>query len=180
MWHLRLLTSTFWLREPSTFRALCPSISRTTDFCSFGCPDDIRSILLLDNEGRRTLTLTFACSLMLPRPTTAASAARTTSAALSCSTFWALLLVPQLRRTGPAWLAALFAARKLHDRSLQSRTAQRPSSSLQPRLLLGTKLGLDISSHWLRPRDKTAGSKRYRAYLETVKRGDCLVHRAAF
>jgi hypothetical protein len=53
-----------------------PSIfPRTTDFCSFGCPDDIRSILLLDIEGHRTLTLAFACRLMLPRPTTTALAA---------------------------------------------------------------------------------------------------------
>lgn len=58
-----------------------PSIrfSRTTDLCSLGFPDDIRSILLLDIQGRRTLTL--ICSLTLPRPT---------SAAVSCSTFWAL------------------------------------------------------------------------------------------
>ncbi|KAI8411565.1 hypothetical protein FOFC_08159, partial [Fusarium oxysporum] len=61
-----------------------------TDFCSFGCPDDIRSILLLGIEGHRTLTLTFACSLTLPRPTTAALAARTTQTAFGCSTFWAL------------------------------------------------------------------------------------------
>ncbi|KAI8416941.1 hypothetical protein FOFC_03254 [Fusarium oxysporum] len=49
-------------------------------------------ILLLDIEGHRTLTLTltFACSLTLPRPTTAALAARTTQTALGCSTFWAL------------------------------------------------------------------------------------------
>ncbi|KAH7462317.1 hypothetical protein FOFC_02921 [Fusarium oxysporum] len=90
MWYLRLLlTSTFRLREPATFRPLCPSTSRTTDFCSLGCPDDIRSILLLDIEGHRTLTLTFACSSTLPRPTTAALAARTTQAAAGCSTFWA-------------------------------------------------------------------------------------------
>ncbi|EMT74654.1 hypothetical protein FOC4_g10000216 [Fusarium odoratissimum] len=48
-----------------------------TDFCSLGCPDDIRSILLLNIKGHHalTLTLTFACSLTLPRPTTAALAA---------------------------------------------------------------------------------------------------------
>ncbi|KAI8416495.1 hypothetical protein FOFC_02805, partial [Fusarium oxysporum] len=51
---------------------------------------DIRSILLLDIEGHRTLTLTFACSLMLPRTTTAALAARSTQTAFGCSTFWAL------------------------------------------------------------------------------------------
>ncbi|KAI8406477.1 hypothetical protein FOFC_02818, partial [Fusarium oxysporum] len=73
-----------------------------------------------------------------------------------------------------------FAARKLLDRSLQSRTAQRTFSSLQPRLPPGTRPGFDNLSHWLRPLDKTAGSKWYRAYLETVERGDCLVHRAAF
>ncbi|KAI8412275.1 hypothetical protein FOFC_08905, partial [Fusarium oxysporum] len=87
---------------------------------------------------------------------------------------------PLSRRTGPKWLAALFAARTLHDRSLQSCTAQRPSSSLQPRLPPGTRPGFDDLSHWLRPLDKTAGSKWYRACLETVERGDCLVHRAAF
>ncbi|KAJ9419204.1 hypothetical protein FOXG_16366 [Fusarium oxysporum f. sp. lycopersici 4287] len=66
-----------------------PSIfPRTTD--RLGCPDDIRSTLLLDIQDRCTLTLTFACSLTLPRPTTAALAARTTPAALSCSTFWVL------------------------------------------------------------------------------------------
>ncbi|KAH7187226.1 hypothetical protein DER44DRAFT_179835 [Fusarium oxysporum] len=113
------------------------------------------------------------------RPTSAASAARTTLAALSCSTFWALCC-PDLERTSPTWLAALFAARKLLDRSLQSHTAQRPSSSLQPRLLPGTQPGFDNLSHWLRPLDKTAGSKWYRAYLETVVRGDYLIHRAAF
>ncbi|KAJ9413743.1 hypothetical protein QL093DRAFT_2489766 [Fusarium oxysporum] len=71
---------------------MCPSTSRNTDFCSFGCPDNIRSILLLDIEGHHTLTLTltFACSLTLPRPTTAALAARTTQTAFGCSTFWAL------------------------------------------------------------------------------------------
>jgi hypothetical protein len=87
---------------------------------------------------------------------------------------------PLSRRTGPKWLAALFAARKLHDRSLQSCTAQRPSSSLQPRLPPGTRPGFDNLFHWLRPLDKTAGSKWYRAYLETVECGDYLVHRAAF
>jgi hypothetical protein len=87
---------------------------------------------------------------------------------------------PLFRRTGPKWLAALFAARKLHDRSLQSCTAQRTSSSLQPRLPPGTRPGFDDLSHWLRPLGKTAGSKWYRAYLETVERGDYLVHRAAF
>ncbi|EXM13467.1 hypothetical protein FOTG_18082 [Fusarium oxysporum f. sp. vasinfectum 25433] len=70
-----LLTSTFRLREPSTIRALRPSTSRTTDFCSPGCPDDISGILLLDIEGRRTLTLTLTCSFALPRPTSAAFAA---------------------------------------------------------------------------------------------------------
>jgi hypothetical protein len=179
MWHFWLLhTSTFRLREPATFRALCPSTSRTTDFCSFGCPDDICSILLLDIEGHRTLTLTFACSLTLPRPTTTALAARTTPAALSCSTFW-VLWCPRPRRTSPTWLAALFAARKLHDRSPQSHTAQRPSS-LQPRLPPGTQPGFDNLSHWLRPLDKTARSKWYRAYLETMERGDYLVYKAAF
>ncbi|KAI3564222.1 hypothetical protein IWW34DRAFT_752216, partial [Fusarium oxysporum f. sp. albedinis] len=64
-----LLTSTFWLREPAIIRALRPSTSRTTDFCSPGCPDDIRGILPLDIEGRRTLTLTLTCSFALPRPT---------------------------------------------------------------------------------------------------------------
>jgi hypothetical protein len=102
----------------------------------------------LDIEGRRTLTLTLTltCSFALPRPTSAAFAARTTPAAASCSTSWALWS-PLSRRTGPKWLAALFAARKLHDRSLQSRTAQRPSSSLQPLLLPGTQPGFDNLSH---------------------------------
>jgi hypothetical protein len=77
---------------------------------------------------------------------------------------------PSSRRTGPKWLVALFAARKLHDRSLQSHTAQRISSSLQPRLPPGTQPGFDDLSHWLRPLDKTAGTKWYRAYLETVSR----------
>ncbi|RKK92601.1 hypothetical protein BFJ63_vAg15843 [Fusarium oxysporum f. sp. narcissi] len=100
MWYLRLLfTSTFRLREPSTIRALHPSISRTTDLCSLGCPGDIRGILPLDIEGRRTLTLTLTCSFTLPRPTFAALAARTTPAAVSCSTFWALWS-PRPRRTG--------------------------------------------------------------------------------
>ncbi|KAJ3458949.1 hypothetical protein MRS44_013058 [Fusarium solani] len=67
-----------------------PSIrfSRTTDLCSLSYPDDIRSILLLNIQGRRTLTLIY--SLTLPRPTSAALSARTTPAAISCSTFWAL------------------------------------------------------------------------------------------
>ncbi|RYC79112.1 hypothetical protein BFJ63_vAg18010 [Fusarium oxysporum f. sp. narcissi] len=131
-------------------------------------------ILLLDIEGHRTLTLTLtltltsACSLTLPRPTTAAFAARTRPEAVSCAPFWALSR-PRPRRTGPKWLAALFAARKLHDRSLQSHTAQRTSSSLQPQLLPGTRPGFDNWSHWLRPLDKTAGSKWYGAYLETVE-----------
>ncbi|KAJ0135116.1 hypothetical protein HZ326_21843 [Fusarium oxysporum f. sp. albedinis] len=51
-------------------------------------------------------------------------------------------------------------------------TAQRTSSSLQPRLPPGTQPGFDDLSHWLRPLDKTAGSKWYRAYLETVEGGD--------
>ncbi|KAJ0126377.1 Kinesin light chain, partial [Fusarium oxysporum f. sp. albedinis] len=55
----------------------------------------------------------------------------------------------------------------LDRRSLQSRTAQRPCSSLRPRLLPGTPPGFDNLSHWLRPLDQTVGSKRYRAYLET-------------
>ncbi|KAF5696900.1 hypothetical protein FMUND_15568 [Fusarium mundagurra] len=89
---ISFVLSTFRLREPATFRPLCPPTSRTTDFCSLGCPDDIRSILLLDIEGHRalTLTLTSACSLSLPRPTSAALAARTTQTAFGCSTFWAL------------------------------------------------------------------------------------------
>ncbi|KAJ9413332.1 hypothetical protein QL093DRAFT_2512916, partial [Fusarium oxysporum] len=41
-----------------------------------------------------------------------------------------------------------------------SRTAQRPSSSLRPRLLPGTPPGFDNLSHWLRPLDQTVGSKR--------------------
>jgi hypothetical protein len=180
-----VLSATSFYLDISASRACdisgsAPSIfPRTTDLCSLGCSDDIRSILLLDIEGHRTLTLTSACSLTLPRPTTAAFAARTTPAAVSCATFWALSR-SRPRRTGPKWLAALFAARKLLDRSLQWHTAQRPSSSLQPRLLPGTQPGFDNLSHWLRPLDKTAGSKWYRAYLETVERGDCLVHRAAF
>lgn len=76
----------------------------TTDLCSLGCPDDTRSILLLDIQGRCALTL--ICSLTLPRPTSAALSARTTPAAVSCSTFWALLC-PRPRRTGPKWPAAL-------------------------------------------------------------------------
>ncbi|RYC77981.1 hypothetical protein BFJ63_vAg19146 [Fusarium oxysporum f. sp. narcissi] len=91
MCYLRLLsTSTFRLREPATFRPLRPSTSRTTDFCSPGCPDHIRGILPLDIEGRRTLTLTLTCSFALPRPTSAAFAARTTQTAFGCSTFRAL------------------------------------------------------------------------------------------
>ncbi|SCO88926.1 uncharacterized protein FRV6_13054 [Fusarium oxysporum] len=39
-----------------------PAISRTTDLCNPGCPDDIRGILPLDIGGHHTL----ACSFMLP------------------------------------------------------------------------------------------------------------------
>ncbi|KAJ0129113.1 Uncharacterized protein HZ326_27784 [Fusarium oxysporum f. sp. albedinis] len=86
---------------PSTIRALRPSTSRTTDFCSPGCPDDIRGILPLDIDGRRTLTLTLTCSFALPRPTSAAFAARTTPAAASCSTSWAFWCpLTANRRTG--------------------------------------------------------------------------------
>ncbi|QKD56904.2 uncharacterized protein FOBCDRAFT_295654 [Fusarium oxysporum Fo47] len=179
-----VLSATSFYLDISASRACdisgyAPSISpRTTDLCSLGCPDNVCGILLLDIRGHYTLTFTFACSLALPRPTTAALAARTTQAAAGCSTFWAPWC-PRPRRTSLTWLAALFAARKLHDRSLQSCTAQRPSSSLQHRLLPGTQPGFDNLSHWLRPLDKTAGSKWYRAYLQTVEWGDCLVHRAA-
>jgi hypothetical protein len=180
-----VLSATSFYLDISASRACdisgsAPSISpRTTDLCSLGCPDNICGTLLLDIQGHYTLTFTFACILALPRPTTAALAARTTPAALSCSTFW-VLWCPRPRCTSPTWLAALSAARKLHDRSLQSHTAQRPSSSLQPRLLPGTQPGFDNLSHWLRPLDKTAGSKWYRAYLETMERGDCLVYKTAF
>ncbi|KAI8710765.1 hypothetical protein NCS52_01536300 [Fusarium sp. LHS14.1] len=109
---LRLtLTSTSRLREPSTFRASRPRFDfpRTTDLCSLGCPDDIRSILLLDIQGRCTLTL--IRSLTLSRPTSAALSARTTPAAVSCSTFWGLL-GPRPRCTGPKWPAALSRSSK--------------------------------------------------------------------
>jgi hypothetical protein len=95
LWHRVPSLTSFYL-DISASRACdnpgsAPSIfPRTTDLCSLGCPDDIRSILLLDIEGHRTLTLTSTCSLTLPRPTTAAFAARTTPAAVSCSTIWAL------------------------------------------------------------------------------------------
>jgi hypothetical protein len=152
MCYLRLLST-------STFRALRPSTSRTTDFCSPGCPDDIRVILPPDIEGRRTLTLT--CSFALPRRTSAVIAARTTPAAASCSTSWALWC-PLISTHGPKWFVALFAARKLLDRSLQSCTAQRTSSSLQPQLLPGTRPGFDNLSHWLRSRAKNC-------WVETVQ-----------
>jgi hypothetical protein len=69
-----VLSATSFYLDISASRACdisgsAPSIfPRTTDLCSLGCPDDIRSILLLDIEGHRTLTLTSACSLTLPRP----------------------------------------------------------------------------------------------------------------
>ncbi|KAM5527742.1 hypothetical protein FOXYSP1_20104 [Fusarium oxysporum f. sp. phaseoli] len=82
-----LSTSSFYLDISGSAPSIFPC---TTDLCSLGCPDNICGILLLDIQGHYTLTLTFACSLALPRPTTAALVARTTPTALSCSTFRAL------------------------------------------------------------------------------------------
>ncbi|KAJ0155945.1 Uncharacterized protein HZ326_1709 [Fusarium oxysporum f. sp. albedinis] len=65
------------------------SASRPCDIPA-SAPSISPPILLLDIQGRCTLTLTFACSITLPRPTTAALAARTTQTAFGCSTFWAL------------------------------------------------------------------------------------------
>ncbi|KAF4962821.1 hypothetical protein FSARC_9104 [Fusarium sarcochroum] len=50
-------------------------LSRTTDICSLGCPDNIRSILLLDIEGQRTLTSFSSAASRCLQSTLAASAA---------------------------------------------------------------------------------------------------------
>jgi hypothetical protein len=152
MCYLRLLsTSTFRLREPATFRALHPRFSpvRPTSAASaaqmtfaasccliFGGPLHPHLHLCLQFSAASTDHCRFVC----PNNTSSPQLLDFLGP-----------LVPQPRRAGPTWLAALFAAPKLLGRSLQSRTAQRPSSSLQPRLPPGTQPGFDNLSHWLRP-----------------------------
>ncbi|KAM5529906.1 hypothetical protein FOXYSP1_17750 [Fusarium oxysporum f. sp. phaseoli] len=143
MCYLRLLsTSTFRLREPATFRALRPSTSPS-------CRSTLRVVApSLSHSPAALRCLDRPLQLLLPEQHQQPLAARLLGPSGA----------PLSRRTGPKWLAALFAARKLHDRSLRSCTAQRTSSSLQPRLPPGTRPGFDNLSHWLRPLDKTARS----------------------
>ncbi|KAM5529865.1 hypothetical protein FOXYSP1_17709 [Fusarium oxysporum f. sp. phaseoli] len=103
MCYLRLLsTSTFRLREPATFRALRPSTSSS-------CRPTLRVVAPSPSHSPAALRCLNRPLLLLLleqyQQPLAAQLLRPYGAPLS-------------RCTGPKWLTALFAARKLHNRSL--------------------------------------------------------------